>query len=261
MKHISSADNKNIKLAVKLGDKKTRDQEELFLVEGKNSAAEVLKRPDLVRCFFIDEELMDQYENLLIEGNAWDCYTVDRKIMKRVCRTENPQGIAAIVRKPEWSLAEVVKDKGLVVLLDQISDPGNMGTIIRTSWAFNVNGILMTRGCADPFSPKVVRSTMGGILNMPLFANISGKQLDFLKEKQYMFMGADLSGGNSFYEMEFEGPKVIVIGSEAKGISSDIKNRCDYLFKIPINSSADSLNAAVACAIIIQEAYRQRYSG
>ncbi|MEN6462121.1 MAG: RNA methyltransferase, partial [Syntrophomonas sp.] len=200
-----------------------------------------------------------EYQELISEYNHLEWYSVSSQLMKRICQTETPQGIAAIVRKPQWSWDKIIDGDSMLLLLDRISDPGNMGTIIRTAWAFDVDGILLSRGCVDPFSPKVVRSTMGGILNVPLFTDLLEEQLEILKEKKYVFTGADLDGNTSFYDMDFSNRKVVVIGSEANGMNDDIKRRCNYLFKIPINSGADSLNAAVACAIIIEMAYRQRH--
>lgn len=261
MKYISSVDNKNIKLAAKLTEKKVRDREGLFLVEGRKSTLEALKRPGLVNLIFLDDSYQAEYQELIADYNNLDWYSVNSQLMKRICQTETPQGIAALVKKPQWSWDKIIAEDSLLLLLDRISDPGNMGTIIRTAWAFNVDGILLSRGCADPFGPKVVRSTMGGILNVPLFTDLSEEQLGILKDNKYIFMGADVTGDNSFYDMDFSNRLVVVIGSEAKGINDDIKGRCNYLFKIPINSRADSLNAAVACAIIIEMAYRQRHPG
>ncbi|MEN6461263.1 MAG: RNA methyltransferase substrate-binding domain-containing protein, partial [Syntrophomonas sp.] len=99
MKHISSADNKNIKLAVKLADKKTRDRESLFFVEGRNSTLEVLKRPELVTSIFMDDSRQGEYQELISEYNHLEWYSVSSQLMKRICQTETPQGIAAIVRK------------------------------------------------------------------------------------------------------------------------------------------------------------------
>jgi TrmH family RNA methyltransferase len=260
MKYISSIDNKNIKLAVKLADKKYRDREGLFFIEGRKSVLEVLKRPELLTTVFFDDSYKDEYQEFFPEYNISEWYSVNSQIMKRICQTETPQGIAAMVKKPKWSWENTINGDKLLILLDRISDPGNMGTIIRSAWAFGVNGILLSQGCVDPFGPKVVRSTMGGILNVPIFTDLSKEQLMMLKEKKYIFTGADLAGDCSFYDMDFSKRTVVVIGSEANGINDDIKTTCDFLFKIPINSGTDSLNAAVACAIIIEKAYRQRHS-
>ncbi|MGI5921843.1 MAG: TrmH family RNA methyltransferase [Syntrophomonadaceae bacterium] len=258
MKYISSADNGIVKLAVKLADKKNRDRESLFFVEGRNLILEVIKQPELVYALFIDESREDEYQDLISAHCSLPWYCLKSQLIKRVCATETPQGIAAIVRKPRWSWEQIIGENSLLLLLDQIADPGNMGTIIRTAWAFGVDGILLTRGCVDPYGAKVVRSTMGGILNVPLFET-SPDQLASLKDKGYIFLGADVAGKCSFYDMVYTKPTVIVIGNEAKGISAGIKQTCNYLFRIPINSGTESLNAAVACAIIIQAAYRQRH--
>ncbi|HEX3011751.1 MAG TPA: RNA methyltransferase [Syntrophomonadaceae bacterium] len=259
VKHISSVDNRNIKLAVKLADKKIRDREGLFFAEGRKSVMEVLKRPELISAIFIEDINQNQYQKLIAEYNYLEWYSVNSQLMKRICHTETPQGIAVMVKKPKWPLDKIIAGDSLLLYLDRISDPGNIGTIIRTAWAFDVNGRLLSPGCVDPFSPKVVRSTMGGIFNVPLITDINEEQLVMLQDKGYNFAGADLSGNSSFYDMDFSNRIVVVIGNEVNGINDYVKGKCNFLFKIPINSAADSLNAAVACAIIIEKAYRQRH--
>jgi TrmH family RNA methyltransferase len=121
--------------------------------------------------------------------------------------------------------------------------------------------VLLTSGCVDPFSPKVVRSTMGAILNVPVFTDVSAEQLDVLGEQGYRFMSTDISGSENYDEVKYGRPLAIILGSEAQGVSTDLKNRCEIFINIPMNPGVDSLNVAAACAIIIAKAGRQYQVG
>lgn len=257
MKIISSQDNKLIKLAASLKQKKHRDAQGLFLVEGCRAVAEALGKPELVQVVFQEEGMSE--DNTIYAGTAgWpDCYTIDSRLMKHICSTEEPQGIAAIVKKTVWSWESTINSRGLLIMLDRISDPGNLGSILRTCWAFGVDGVLLTRGCVDPFNPKVVRSTMGAILNVPLFSDVSTAHCDNLKDIGYKFMSTDITGCDLYSSTDYSVPLVIIFGSEAQGVSDDLKKRCKIFTKIPMNPQVDSLNVAAACAIIVAEARRQ----
>lgn len=254
MKDITSPDNSAVKLARKLHNKKYRDQERLFLVEGRRSVQEALVRPELVHTVFLEEGLAEEFA----EMQGFNSYLLDGKLLKQICATETPQGIAAILKKPEWSFHDVIADDGLIVLLDRIADPGNMGSMIRTCWGLGVNGILLTPGCVDPFSPKVVRSSMGGILNLPLLEMQTASELEILKKRGYAFIGTALEDARDYFNIDLTGAKVLILGSEAAGISPQLKKECTCLAKIPMNPKIDSLNVAAACAIIVAEAWRQR---
>ncbi len=257
MKVISSQDNKYIKLASSLKQRKYRDAEGVFLVEGRRAVEEALQRSDLVQAVFWDESLTEGDSMYSAAASFANCYSIGSRLMKHVCSTESPQGIAAIVQKPTWSWEAMLDRKGLLIVLDRIADPGNLGSILRTCWAFGVEGVLMTSGCVDPFSPKVVRSTMGAILNVPVFNDVSTEQLDALGDLDYRFMSTDISGSNNYGTVEYGTPLAIVFGSEAQGVSDALKKRCEIFINIPMNPRVDSLNVAAACAIIIAEARRQ----
>ena len=261
MKVIISQDNKYIKLASSLKHRKYRDAEGMFLVEGRRAAKEALERPDLVQAVFWDESLSEDDPLYAVAASFPECFVLDSRLMKHVCSTETPQGIAAIVKKPAWAWDAMLTPGGILILLDRISDPGNLGSMLRTCWAFGVGGVLMTRGCVDPFSPKVVRSTMGAILNVPVFTNISEEQLDVLNQRGYRFMSTDILGSVKYSAVKYGHQSVIIFGSEAQGVSIDLKKRCDLFINIPMNPRVDSLNVAAACAIIIAEARRQYQEG
>jgi len=254
MKPISSPENQVIKLARSLHHKKFRDQEKLFLAEGRRLVEEALAIPGLVEALFIREEQADDFS----DRQDLDCYIVNDRLLKLISATESQQGMAAIVRKPVWDLATLASAEGFLVLLDRVSDPGNLGSIIRSCWALSVDALLLTPGCVDPYSPKVVRSTMGGLFHLPLIEAVAEQELDVLQMQGYELIATGLDDALDYYDIDMRTKKILVLGSEATGISSTIKSRCSKTSRIPINPGVDSLNVAAACAIITAEAWRQR---
>lgn len=255
MKVISSRENRYIKECLSLKKKKYRDQTGLFVIEGPKMLKEALNSPNVKIAYtFIEASLADTYE-VPDEGEV---YVLDSKLLAEITDTETPQGIVAVVEKPNWKLDDIKKASSLLVLLDGVADPGNMGTIIRTAWAFNLDGILLTKGCVDPFGHKVVRSTMGGIYNIPIFQNITIGDIESFKKEGFRLLGSALKNAVNYYDYDFTKSTIVVIGNEAHGVSKELFNLCDDLITIPINPSVDSLNAGIACGIILSEAKKQK---
>lgn len=258
MKPILSRDNQKIKQAARLKNKKYRNQEQAFLIEGPKMLEEALKYPENILRIFVDQTKKEACQELAEKYDHLEWYIVEKGLIEYISDTETPQGIAAVIRQPSYSWDELMRRANLLLLLDQVSDPGNMGTIIRTAWAFEVDGILLTRDCVDPYSPKVVRATMGGIFNVPIINGFAEQDIEHIKAEGFQVMCSSLDSDRSCYALDFRARSMVVIGSESRGVSSGIKSKCDAFFKIPTNPQVDSLNAAVACAIIINEAWRQK---
>lgn len=257
MKYLSSKNNDLIKKISKLKNKKQREKEKLFLIEGEKSVAEALQKQNFLAGVFFKDSC-PQYLEWFKYAPDIEWYQLAEGLFDYLSDTKTPQGILALARIPHYDPAAIPAGK-LLVCLDGISDPGNIGAIIRTGWAMEADGILMTKDCADPFSPKVVRASMGGILNIPVYRDYSLGKLRILQNKGYSVYGSSLETANSLYEQDLTGGIVVVIGNESRGISEDSVNICDKLLKIPINPQVDSLNAGAACAIILAEAWQQRH--
>lgn len=255
MKVISSRENRYIKECLKLKKRKYRDQTGLFVIEGPKMLKEAINSPNVkISYIFIEASLADDYEGF----DQGEVFVLDSKLLMEIADTETPQGIVAVVEKPLWSLDNIKKVSSTLVLLDGIADPGNMGTIIRTAWAFNVDGILLTKGCVDPFGHKVVRSTMGGIFNIPVFQNITMSDIESFKKSGFSVIGSAVKNAVNYNEYDFTMPTIVIIGNEAHGISEELLDLCDKLITIPINPCVDSLNAGIACGIILSEARKQK---
>lgn len=254
MLRLTSRDNSLVKETIKLKQKKYRQQTGTFLIEGERMLREILKAPQLLVRVFLDDNFQapEELSDLNIES-----YQVTAGIMKAIADTEHPQGVVAVASIPQYQPEYLTNQSAMLLLLDRISDPGNLGTIIRTAWALDIDGIILTAGCADPFSPKVVRASMGGILHVPIFT-VDMEFVDQLLSNGYQMIAATPSTKTSIYQINWQGAIILVIGSEAHGVDQEWLKRSAQKAVIPINQSVDSLNAAVSCAIIMAEARRQR---
>jgi TrmH family RNA methyltransferase len=259
MLEIKSRDNNNLKLVRKLHDKKYRDQEGLFIIEGKRSFLEAIKKTDLIYSIYISQEKETEYRDYYLKYPHINFYLIDAQLMTYISTTAAPQGVLLVMKKPAIPTVEAIQDKRFLVYLDHINDPGNLGTIIRSCWALDVDMLLLSPGCADPYNPKSVRSSMGGIINLPITLDITSSYLQTMLKNGHRLVVTDLSQGINYYKFDYTQKSILVIGNEAWGVSDEIKKISTDYIKIPMNSRADSLNAASACAIIIAEAWKQRF--
>jgi TrmH family RNA methyltransferase len=184
-------------------------------------------------------------------------HEVDSAVIKELCETENPQGVASVVRKPEWDLKALGQD--FVVIADGIQDPGNLGTIIRTSDAAGVGVVYIIKGTVDVYNSKTLRSTMGSIFHVPVFFFDSFEEaFESLKSSGFNIYATSLDASEPYYSYRYDNKTVVVIGNEANGVSEGIIKCADRLIKIPMRGKAESLNAAVACGILLFEVTRSR---
>ena len=261
MKEIKSRDNQKIRDAARLKEQKYRHREQMFLIEGRKMFSEAIEAEQELLRVFVDKAGAERYLDEYRKSRGVEWIKVDSALIRYICDTQTPQGIVAVARIPQWDLNGLLQEKGLWLYLDGIADPGNMGTILRTAWAFGVNGVMLSPGCVDPLNPKVVRSTMGAVFNLPVSVDVSAENLSRIKEHGYRLLASSLQGDIELKDLDLSGSVIVVIGSEARGVSSRIVNIADSSFKIPINTRVDSLNAGVACGIIVYEAGKQRGSG
>ncbi len=260
MKEIKSRDNQKIRDAARLKEPKYRHREQMFLIEGRNMFCEAIKGEQELHRIFVEREEAEQYLDEFRKTRDVEWIKIDHTLMKYICDTQTPQGIVAVARIPPGNLHTTVQKSGFLLFLDRIADPGNMGTILRTAWAFGVQGVILNNGCVDPFNPKVVRASMGAIFHVPVFNEISVEELVRIKAEGYRILASSLNTDLSIDRVDFTGRVIIIIGSEARGVSAKILSVCDQSFKIPIITPVDSLNAGVACGIIVYEAGKQRGS-
>lgn len=185
-------------------------------------------------------------------------------ISDAVCRhlsdTRTPQGVTALVKKQETPLEEILAgdENPCLFLLENLQDPGNMGTILRTSEGAGVSGIIINRESVDPYNPKVIRSTMGAIFRMPFVVVDDFEDvLRRLKEEGVRTFAAHLDG-EDFYRQDYRGGCAFFIGNEGNGLSENLAARADGRIRIPMKGQVESLNAAVAATVLMYETLRQR---
>lgn len=250
MDTITSAKNPLIKSLRELSRKRSREESGLFLVEGEVMIGEALKCGLKMR------------EALCVEGKSEfaaalpvEAHIVSVAVMEAVCDTKTPQGVCAAFEIPNKLPAEALPDT--VVALDGVQDPGNVGTIWRTCDAAGFGAMLLGQGCADSVSPKVQRAAMGSAFRVPVCETEDlPRELEKLREKGYTIICSDLNG-RDFYQRPNPGRKfVLVIGSEAHGISEATRAQATMLLKLPMRGGAESLNAAVAAGIMMYELMR-----
>jgi len=258
---ISSTANARVKNIVALQKKgKERRQQGVFVIEGRKLFEEVLRdAPQALQEIYVTETYLEMpAHRKQLEGLGYE--TVSDSVMKAMAETMEPQGILATVRMPSYDKEALLKkEDGVWVALEDLRDPGNLGTILRTSEAAGVTGIILSGSSVDMYNPKVVRSTMGAIFRVPHFY-----VEDFLQEMEKFqksgatLYAAHLSGTQYYDEPEYSGRTVILIGNEANGLSDAATEKADCLVKIPMEGKAESLNAAVATSLFVYEAYRKR---
>lgn len=258
---ISSTANQKVKNIVLLQKKaRERKRQRLFVIEGRKLLEEVLRdAPEAVAELYATEEYLSvEEQRAAFAGISYE--TVTDNVMRAMTETMEPQGVLAVVRMPQYEKERLLADRnGVWVALENLRDPGNLGTILRTAEAAGVTGVLLSGESVDIYNPKVVRSTMGAIFRVPHFyAEDFLAELDLLKESGASLYAAHLAGTQFFDEPPYEGKTVILIGNEAGGLSSEATDKADCLVKIPMEGKAESLNAAVATALFVYEVYRRR---
>lgn len=246
MEHITSLKNPKVAAWKALKDRKGRRESGCFLVEGRKMVEEALASAFDVETVLVQEGME------LPDGLTMPVYELPAHVLAAVCNTKTPQGIAAVVRMKEQSAL----GKHIVVL-DGVQDPGNVGTIIRTADAAGLDGVLLSTQCADVFSPKVLRATMGSIFRMNLRTtdDLPG-ELTKLREKGYSILSSQLDG-TPFYEREKVAEQfALVIGNEGNGVSEQVQQTATHRVRLPMRGGAESLNAAIAAAIMMYELMR-----
>ncbi len=251
---ISGNQNPKYKLAKSLLQKKNRVKNKLYTVEGIKSVRDAIAADAEIEMIFVS----DNFSGDLTQLENYDCRRVPEYMFAALCDTETPQGVLAVIKMGGKKKLCDDKDK-LYIYCDRVSDPGNLGTIIRTADAAGFGGVLLSDGCADLYSPKTVRSSMGSFFNIPIYENISAEDIERLKSGGFRFLCGALSENTIEYtEADFTVPCVIAVGNEANGIRKEILEMADECIKIPIFGAAESLNAGVAAAVLMYEARRQR---
>ena len=253
MQEIVSVKNPHIANARKLLSRKGREEQRAFFCEGEHMVQEALAVcPEAVQILFVEAGKQEKYAPLLARAGEVPRFAVPERVMETLSQVKAPQGIAAVVALPEPRPLSALG--GRLLLLENVQDPGNVGTMLRTLDAAGFQGAIFTPGCADPFAPKTLRATMGSVFRVPMaFARDPGAALQALQAGGYALVAAELSG-EPFYE---RGPLpqrlCLMIGNEGAGLSPESCLAATHRYRLPMAGGAESLNAAVAAAVMMYD--------
>ncbi|MBQ1817099.1 MAG: RNA methyltransferase [Clostridia bacterium] len=242
---ITSVKNDNVRVLRSLKTGKGRKETGLHLAEGERLVLEAIDSGAAPETVLVAEWNTTAAAKLKERGV--DFISVTGEVMKAVCDTDSPQGVCAALKTPQLAPPEDYPG-GLIIALDRLQDPGNLGTVLRTADAFGAAGLLIGEGCTDPFSCKAVRSAMGSTYHIPIWKGDLAHELDRLAEQGFGLVCGHLAGGETLPDLPEN--RVLVIGNEANGASSEVAEKC-ALYRLPMRGRAESLNAAVAAAILI----------
>lgn len=259
---ITSVTNQKIKQIIQWQKKsKERRKDDVFLVEGFKMCREAPE--DWVLEIYLSQGAQTRArENRGLWERLQKCgyELVSDEVFSRMSDTRTPQGILAVLRQPHYRLEELLEQApALLVLLENLQDPGNVGTIVRTGEGAGITGVIMNSGTVDLFNPKTIRSTMGSIYRIPcLYVEDLGRIVEQLHAKGIHTYAAHLKGRDYYSSFSFREPAAFLIGNEGNGLSDTLADKAESYLKIPMEGQVESLNAAIAAALLMYEAHRQR---
>ena len=242
---IESKSNSLFKNLKNLKDKKKyRDEKKQYIIEGFRFVKEAIKSNTCLECVIFTEdfykkekEFIDSLEKLNIK-----LVIMTKILLDEICDTENPQGIIAVAEFKD----SVLNLGNMIILIDKVQDPGNMGTIIRTAHAVGASSIIITKG-----------SSMGSIFYIPIIEDYNLDLVKKLKNQGYRLLVSSLQGENNFFEEDLKGKVIIAVGNEGNGVSDEVYNISDVKVKIPMPGNSESLNVAIATSVMMYEKLRQ----
>lgn len=259
---ITSTSNAKVKRLVNLKKKrKVREEEDAFLTEGIRMFREV--PPELLKEVYVSESFYKKEGEVIrqvMKKSQAKLEELSDSVFQYASDTKTPQGILCVVKQKHYTLSEVAQgDAPLLMVLERLQDPGNLGTILRTAEGAGVTGIILSEDCVDLYNPKTIRSTMGSVYRMPfVYVPDLADALENLKEMGIKSYAAHLAGVRDYDEEDYVEPCAFLIGNEGNGLSDELAGLADTYVKIPMEGQVESLNAAIAASVLMFEAARQR---
>ncbi|MFT8871660.1 MAG: RNA methyltransferase [Sporolactobacillus sp.] len=247
MRSMVSMQNEKVKLWKKLKQRKYRERERLYLLEGPHLVEEALKTsPHLLSAMLVDEAFH--------VPSAWplediDAYQVTHKIFTELSQTETPQGVIAVCRMTQ--AVQTVRKGGCYLLIDGVQDPGNLGTLIRTADAFGLDAVFVGDGCVDAYNDKTLRAAQGSHFHLPVLHRNLFQVTDACKAKGILLYGSSLQGGDMRTIAVKDVSFALIVGNEGRGASPELLGITDREVKIPMAGRAESMNVAVAAGIML----------
>lgn len=261
---ISSLSNPKVKQVVAWQNKsKERKKDNIFLAEGLKMFEEAPEAD--IREVYISEELLKRLESAStlhqkLQRTGFE--TVSEEVFAKMSDTQTPQGILTVLKRPVYCLEELLQVKNpLFVVLEDLQDPGNLGTIVRTGEGAGVTAVIMSKNTVDIFNPKTIRSTMGSVYRVPfVYVEDMKETLESLHNAGVKTYAAHLKGETYYDSFSFVEGTAFLIGNEGNGLKKSTADAADAYLKIPMEGQVESLNAAIATSLLMYEAHRQRRS-
>lgn len=259
---ITSNSNPKVKQIIQWQSKaRERRNAGIFLTEGFRMFEEA--PVESIQQVYLSEEAQERIHRrpeAERKLNATGYETVTKEIFARMSDTQTPQGILCVVRRPGHSMEQLLQaEDPLLMVLEDLQDPGNLGTIIRTGEAAGVTGVIMSAGTVDVFNPKTIRATMGSVFRVPfLYVESLRETIELLHRRGIHTYAAHLDGRAEYDGFSFREPTAFLVGNEGKGLTEETAAQAERYLKIPMEGQVESLNAAIAASLLMYEAHRQR---
>lgn len=263
---ITSSKNPDVKFLRSLEKKKYREREKVFVIEGIRIIEDALADgAKFIKVFHapmleLNSRGLELLEDLRSQGV--EEIMLSDQLFNQIAGTETPQGLLAILEQPQYRLDDLMERESLyphLIMINGVQDPGNLGTILRTTAGAGWAGAMITKGTVDLYNPKSLRATMGAVHKLPIYR--IEEDLDSLwnrlKERGYQVVATSLEGEVWHFQVDFRQPTVLIVGNEGNGVEPDLLDAADQLVKIPMAPSAESLNVAIATGVLIFEGVRQ----
>lgn len=257
---ITSGSNSRIKQLVLWNSKaKERKKDDIFLVEGIKMFLEAPK--EIVKEVYVSEGFLKKADVKVMEKlKELPFEEVKEELFGKISDTKTPQGILCVLKRPDYTMADILGQKTpFIVILEDLQDPGNLGTILRTGEGAGISGVLMSKDTVDIYNPKTIRATMGSIYRVPfLYVDSLDEAVGELQKKQIKVYAAHLKGKKTYEEHKFTTGTAFLIGNEGNGLKDKTASLADEYLRIPMEGQVESLNAAIATSILMYETLRQR---
>ena len=260
MKQITSIQNPYIKSLVKLHEKaKARKQSGTFLIEGQREIELAIKGNYEIETILFCPELFIQSKNPNIELSNYQKIEISRDVYQKLAYRDTTEGILAIAKIKNLSLSDLqLPENPLILVLESIEKPGNIGAMLRTADAVNIDAVILANPKTDLYNPNIVRSSVGCLFTNQIATGTTEEIIAFLKAKNINFYSATLQNSNEYHKVDYSTPTALVVGTEATGLTQLWRDESTQNIIIPMQGAIDSMNVSVAAAILLFEAKRQR---
>lgn len=260
MKQITSIQNPFIKSLVQLQEKaKARKQTGTFLIEGKREIELAIKGNYEIETILFLPELISEKQINSLTTKQLNTIEISKEVYQKLAYRDTTEGIIAIARTKNLSLSDLqLPENPLILVLESIEKPGNIGAMLRTADAANIDAVILANPKSDLYNPNIVRSSVGCLFTNQIASGTTEEVIAFLKEKNINFYSATLQNSNEYHKVDYSTPTAIVVGTEATGLTQPWRDESTQNIIIPMQGEIDSMNVSVAAAILLFEAKRQR---